>query len=120
MVDIPREILARFWESKATIYTKAQYKDYFTKTTQMVETELCIDEPCRVSYSSKASATPSETTSGVDQEIILFISSELDIPAGSKVVVTQLGKTTEYYASGFPRVYSAHQQITLRLKDDKA
>lgn len=120
MVEIPREILARFWQSKATIYVKSQYKDFFTKTTQMVETELCIDEPCRVSYSSKSSAEPSDTVTTVQQEIILFISSKIDIPAGAKVVVTQLGKTTEYYASGFPRVYSTHQQVTLKLKDDKA
>lgn len=120
MVDISRDILARFWIGKATIYGKSQYKDFLTKTTQVIETEICTDEPCRVSYSSKSSAAVSSTYSQADQEIILFISSDIDIPAGSKVLVTQIDQTTEYYASGFPRRYSSHQQITLKLKDDKA
>ena len=38
---------------------------------------------------------------------------ELDIPAGSKIVVTQEGRTNEYQKSGEPAVYSFHQEVML-------
>ena len=35
------------------------------------------------------------------------------MPAGSKIVVTQEGRTAAYARSGEPAVYSSHQEIVL-------
>lgn len=123
MVVIPREILATWWDSKATIYITQQEQNPTTKFMEVRDFELYKDEPCRVSYKTKVSgmpSAPSDTVMTAYQDVILIISSELRIPKGAKVVVTQLDRTTEYYASGEPLVYSSHQQIGLKLKDDLA
>lgn len=45
----------------------------------------------------------------------LFISPDVAIKAGSKIIVTQHGRTTEYSNSGVPAVYPTHQEIMLTL-----
>ena len=45
----------------------------------------------------------------------LFISPDVLIKAGSKIIVTQHGRTTEYSNSGVPAVYPTHQEIMLTL-----
>jgi hypothetical protein len=85
-------------------------------TTEFEEVVVCKDQPCRLSFgSSKTQA--GETATGTMQTITLFLAPEIVVPAGSKITVTQNGRTTEYECSNTPEVYSAHQQISLSLKD---
>lgn len=51
----------------------------------------------------------------VSQSVKLFISPDIVIKAGSKIIVTQHGRTTEYSNSGVPAVYPTHQEIMLTL-----
>ena len=50
----------------------------------------------------------------------LFISPEVEIKPGSKIVVTQNGVTTEFSNSGKPAIYTNHQEIMLKLFEDYA
>lgn len=43
------------------------------------------------------------------------IPPDVVIKAGSKIIVTQHGRTTEYSNSGVPAVYPTHQEIMLTL-----
>lgn len=78
-----------------------------------------VDEnvPCRLSYSSKPSATQTATATAVGQTIKLFLSTDIVVKSGSRIVVTQAGKTNNYVASGEPAVYMSHQEVELTLKE---
>lgn len=115
-----REVLSILWVGKCTVKELSQWPDFMTKTTQKVETPTVTDEPCRVSYGSASSANPTETVTIAEQQITLFLRPDLEIKAGSRITVTQNGRTVDYMASGQPKVYSSHQEIALKLWDDKA
>ena len=112
-------VLATLWDGKATIKEFGEWTDWLTKTAQKIETVLIEDEPCRISHASASSAVPSDTVTTVEQQVTLFIRPDLIIKPGSRITVTQNGRTVDYKASGQPRVYSSHQEIALQLWDNK-
>ena len=89
--------------------------DKKTKVTRHQEVTVLEDQPCRLSFEKKAVAVQTDTAAAVSQGVRLFVSPEVDIKSGSKIVVTQNGKTVEYKASGEPAVYFTHQEIELEL-----
>ncbi len=80
------------------------------------EVKVKSDVPCRLSYKSILSSVQSETVDIVSQEIKLFLSPDIEVKEGSKVVVTQNCKTETYYCSGTAAVYNSHQEIELKLE----
>ncbi|MGE7114957.1 hypothetical protein [Lysinibacillus sp. NPDC047702] len=84
-----------------------------THATTHKEVILLTDQKCKLSYEKQTSTTPTGGPAVIAQTTKLFIAPELDIPAGSKIIVTQNGKTTEYSKSGEPAVYMDHQEIML-------
>lgn len=73
--------------------------------------------PCRLSYSSKPSGTQTDTATAIAQTIKLFLGTEVTVKSGSRIVVTQAGKTCIYVAAGEPAVYLSHQEVELTLKE---
>lgn len=74
------------------------------------------EQPCRLSYKTKAENTAESTdASSMRQIITLILDPEAIIKPGSKIEVTQYGVTTAYKASGKPAVYASHQEIILDL-----
>lgn len=69
--------------------------------------------PCRLSYSNKTSAAPSDTAAQVSQTVKLFLAPDITVREGSKIIVTQDGRTREFHASGIPAVWFSHQEIML-------
>ena len=66
------------------------------------------------------SAAKDDGYSTVSQSVVLFIAPEVEIPSGSKITVTQNGKTTDYCRSGESAVYTSHKEIALELFEDYA
>ena len=80
--------------------------------------EVVIEnEPCHLSISNKSATQGGQTSASVSQITQLFIRPDVDIPSGSKITVTQNGRTTDYTRSGQPAVYDTHQEIVLELMD---
>jgi hypothetical protein len=50
----------------------------------------------------------------------LFLAPEIVVKPGSKLKVTQAGRTECYVRSGEPAVYGSHQEIVLELWKEKA
>lgn len=71
--------------------------------------------PCRLSYSSAPAAGEAAPASPIMQTAKLFLAPEIQVKAGSKLLVTQNGITTAYQRSGQPVVYGSHQEINLML-----
>lgn len=115
-----RKAIESMYDGVCTISNYQNIEDPITFVTELKEVEVIKDQPCRLSYSSLPVTNQTDSFAGVNQSIKLFIAPEVNIPAGSKIVVTQNGRTTVYKNSGQPAIYSTHQEIFLELFEDKA
>lgn len=102
-----------------TIYEYQDVKDLVTKRTINQEVLVIENQPCRLSYKNITKTSDGDIPT-LTQVIKLFISNEINIKAGSKIVVTQNNKTTEYKNTGEPAIYSNHQEVILEIQEDKA
>lgn len=110
-----RNAIMKLWDGLCSAFTVTAVKDKDSGRTVQTETVLFHNEPCRVSYSSIVSASPQSEAADVRQIIKLFISKDVKIPEGAKLVITQEGRTEKYRRAGKPAVYSVHQEIMLEL-----
>lgn len=85
------------------------------KSTGFQDQVVLENQPCKLSFSKITTASQSETASMVSQSAKLLIAPEIIIKPGSKVTITQNGKTTAYKSSGEPAMYDTHQEIMLEL-----
>ncbi len=85
------------------------------KTTSTEEVLSFSDMKCKLSNKSLDKASESTTATSKTKSIVLFLSPDIDVKAGSKIVVRQNGYTGVYKNSGEPSVYPNHQEINLEL-----
>lgn len=91
-------------------------RDIVTKITNTKKEEVVKEkQPCRVSFEDSYSNEETENQSKTSQKIKLFISPDFIINPGSKIVVTQNGRTNIYKNSGIPAIYETHQEIMLEV-----
>ena len=110
-----KNALEMLWLGLCSIYVREKKINPNTKRTEFVETELITDQPCKLSFETIKSTEESNHVAGVRQAVKLFISPNITIPAGSKIVVIQNDVTGEYQNSGVPPVFTNHQEIALEL-----
>ena len=109
-----RKVIESLYEGRCTI-TKYQKIKKENKSTGFQEVVVHEDIACRLSFKAINSTNPSDTASAVAQTIKLFLAPEIDVKPGSKMTITQNGKTTDYKCSGQPAFYSSHQEVILEL-----
>lgn len=113
-----KETIESMYYGTCDIIEYVDVYDDTTKKTSKTEKTVYTNEPCRLSYNTISYNTESDTTSEKNQIIELFISPDIQINPGSKIVVTQNGITTSYKNSGQPSIYKTQQSIILELFDD--
>ena len=102
------------WYGSASIYGSSESVDPITGITTVVENALLYsDVPCKLSHTKIQSNEQTNGPSRLNHAIKVSIGNELNIPAGSKLVITQSGKTETYKASGEPAYFIVHQEIPL-------
>lgn len=102
--------------------TISEYKKVLNddKSTSLVKTVVCENQPCRLSVSSKSHDTDTSSASEQSQTITLFMSPDITVGSGSDIVVTHEGRETAFKNSGYPAVYPTHQEIVLELGKEHA
>lgn len=110
-----KNAIETLYDGVCTIHIMQKTKDPETGGIDFDEAILISDAPCRLSFSTFPTTDIVTNAPGLGQAAKLFISPELDIPPGSKIVVTQHGSTTVYSNSGQPAKYATHQEINLEL-----
>ena len=103
------------WDGKCTVTVLQSKKDEKNGRTNQEETILFEELPCRISFSRLVVTNDVNGAPQKAQSVKLIISNEYEIPAGSKIIFTQKGKTTVYKSSGEAAEYSHHQEIMLEL-----
>lgn len=110
-----RKAIEQFYEDTCTVYEYKSIKNETTKLTGKKEVVVLENQPCKLSFESL------DVTGGggnaAEKKIVvkLFLSPYVTIEAGSKIVVTHMGKKTAYCSSGVPGKFFTHQEIKLEL-----
>lgn len=115
MVNAQRKALERLWKDRCTVYHRVKVTDPKTKLTDFDEKPLLQDQPCKLSFET-LNSTDGDHVATVAQSVKLFISPDVEIPAGCKIVVTRfndLERTFTYSRSGEAGVFTNHQEIPL-------
>lgn len=76
--------------------------------------------PCRISYDTYPSAKQNDRTAHTTGSAVLFLPVGTDVAAGSIVTVTRDGREIPMKASGLPKVYPGHLEITVRPAQTEA
>lgn len=115
MVNAHRKALERLWKDRCSIFVKEKVTDPTTHLTDFEEKPLLQDQPCKLSFET-LNSTDGDHVATVAQSVKLFISPDVEIPAGCKIVVTRfndLERTFTYSRSGEPGIFTNHQEIML-------
>lgn len=113
--EVARAAVEQTYEGVCTIIEYRDVIDAKTKLSGTKEVAVIEDEPCKLSFEKLDAAVQTGTAAKISQGIKLFIAPEISVNSGSKIVVTQNGRTEEYAASGKPALYCTHQEIVLKL-----
>lgn len=111
-IPLVRRAVERLYDGRATV-EEARKEKNAKNITALVWSAVARDVPCRVSYKTLAPAGRSDTADSIAQAITLFTAPHVDIKPGSRVTVTQRGRTMHFSCSGIPAVYDSHQEIPL-------
>lgn len=109
-----RKALERMYQGRATVIEYQKVKDEWGMTN-FQEVTVLEDQPCKLSFETLTSST-GDPVATVSQSVKLFISPDVEIPAGCKIVVTRfndLERTFTYSRSGEPGIFTNHQEIML-------
>ncbi len=115
MVNIKKDIERLFTDS-CDIYEKEEYTE--GNVTKHRDVEKYTGIKCRVSYetglfSKMNTGDIEEDASRLKQNIKLFLPIEIYVKAGSKIVITHLGKKYTFVNSSLSAVYKGHTEIIL-------
>lgn len=110
-----RKVIEQLYEDACTVYEYKNIKDEMTKLTGKKEVAVLENQPCKLSFESLDTASNSGNAAEKKISVKLFISPDVTIKAGSKIVVTHMGEITAYCSSGVPGEFATHQEIELKL-----
>lgn len=110
-----RAVMEATYDGECRIYEMHPVKDIKTKVTKQKEVMVIDNLPCHLSYSSLPIVAKRDNAAVAVQTNKLFTAPERDIKPGTRIEVTQQGRTESYRRSGKPAVYASHQEILLEL-----
>lgn len=115
MVMNHRKALERMWRDRCWVYVQEETTDSVTHLTDFEEKPLLEDQPCKLSFETLAADSGDEAPVAA-QTVKLFLSPDVDIPPGCKIVVKRfnsLEREFTFTKSGIAGVFTNHQEIFL-------
>ncbi len=82
--------------------------------------QILAGVPCRVSYDTVPASKQNNRTAHTTGTAVLFLPAGIDVPAGSFVEIERDGRVIRLKASGLPKFYPGHTEITLKPADTEA
>jgi hypothetical protein len=110
-----KKALESLWQGTCDVIIRQESTNPINKRIEFTEVSVYSNQPCKLSFKTITSTAENSNAALVTQAAKLFIAPEVNIPAGSKIIVTQNGKETTYEKSGEPAIYSNHQEVSLEL-----
>ena len=113
----PRDAIESLYIDTCDVIRLVSTKNPENKRTEQKEQIFYSGVPCRLSIKNINTASDSDTASSAVQVTTVFLAPELEIKAGSKLVITHYGRKFKYESSGYPAIYSSHQEVNLVRSD---
>ena len=104
-----------YYSGVCSVVEYRDVRDEKTKITHKSEVTVIENQPCKLSFEKLDAVNQTETAAKTTQGTKLFVSPDVEIKAGSKIIVEQDGVKTAYSTSGVPAIYPTHQEIMLEL-----
>lgn len=114
-IENVRKEIEKTYKGRCRVVEYSKKRNSSTKINERIEKVVIQNVPCRISYEKISNANSGDTNNQVTQIIKVFIAPELIIKPGSKLIITQNGRTCEYKNSGLPAIYETHQEILLEI-----
>lgn len=112
---VARKYLEKLYDSTCNVIENKEYQKE-NKSTAFKEVVVLENQPCKLSFEGLSTTNNIDNNgSNLPLSTKLFISPDVVIKPGSKVVITTKNITTEYKSSGVPAAYDTHQEIMLEL-----
>jgi hypothetical protein len=114
-----RHIIETTYAGRMTVYRRV----FQTENGRTVQKDLVsiLNQPCALSwgggFQKRGTAVEQQLSPVIRGQARIFTAPDLDIPAGSRIVVTQYGKTTDFISSGEGVVYPTHQELIVERED---
>ena len=115
--EMHRKAIESQYRGTCDIYEYMTVKDEDTKISSKKQVLVNEKIPCKLSYENISVVGVSNGAAQKEIVAKLFIAPEVEIKAGSKIVVTQDGVTKEFARSGEPGIFPSHQEIMLKLSE---
>lgn len=112
---VHRAAVEVLYEDMCTIYEYRSVMDNNSKLTSKQEVPVIEKQPCKLSFESTETTVSTDSANEKSVSIKLFISPDIRIKPGSKIVITHGGIETAFSNSGVPALYPTHQEINLKL-----
>ena len=112
-----RKAIESQYTGKCTVTEMQGIKDPVTNILKQTAVVVLTDQPCKMTHKSSDTTTVVNGVAVQSQSIKLLISPDIEIKPGSKVTITQDGRTADFKRSGLPAVYPSHQEISLVIFD---
>lgn len=111
--EMHRQAVEMLYGGTCAVYEKRSITDPDTKITGQKEEEVHGNVPCRLSFVKIPPVYRQAEGAKQEQQVKLFLSPEIKVKPGSKIVVEQNGITGTYKMSSLAAVYTGHQEIVL-------
>lgn len=118
MVEV-RKAIESMYDCTCDVYEYTNMTNTITKKTTQEEIMVIQRQPCRLSTQTISQAMEGGV-SAIVKVTKLFLSPEITINEGSKIVVTKNGAEEIYRNSGIPGRFTNHQEIILEAYDRRA
>lgn len=114
---LARKVQETTYDGMCTVVEYQKTTNHKTKITMDKEVVVLEYEPCHLSYSNISAVEQTESAAKTAQVTKLFLSPDVRIKPGAKIVVTQAGIQQNYECSGVAAIYPTHQEIVLNLSE---
>lgn len=124
--NIHKKQIEALYTDVCTVWANVKTQDPKSKITKTVFAKVYEDVPCRMSFGTFVRPAGDEVTSNLTLSVVLFLSPEYDIKAGSEfevkrdVIGADEPKVMKLKNSSPPYIYPTHQEITCSILEDYA
>lgn len=108
------------------VWENVKTKDPKSKITKNEPTKVHENLPCRMSFGTFVRPSGDEVTSNLTLSVVLFLSPDVEIKAGSEfevkrsVIGVDEPRVIKLKNSSPPYIYPTHQEITCSILEDYA
>lgn len=124
-----KKYIERTYTDVCNVYEYKKTRDVKSKQTKVDRKLVHELLPCRMSFGTFVRPSGDEVTSNLTLSVVLFLSPDVEIKAGSEFEVernvltsddTTLPRVVKLKNSSSPYIYLTHQEITCSILEDYA